>query len=51
MLTDLNTIFLDTNLDEYGWGANFYYVIAVPDPGCYFSYKIVFTLNKHPDFV
>ena len=51
MLADLNTLFLDTNLDEYGCCANFNYAIAVPDPDCYFSYKVVFTLNKHPDFV
>ena len=51
VLADLNTLFLDTNLDEYGRGANFNYVVCVPDPSCCFNYKIVFTLNKHPHFV
>ena len=39
MLGDLNTLFLETNLDEYGWGSNFNYVISVPDPGSFLAIK------------
>ena len=46
MLGDLNTLFLMGDIDDFSYGPSFNYVITIPNEGCIFNYKIIFSIQK-----